>query len=88
MGQAASMSEGPLEPTHNTVAEVFCDVDRRHFIQIGVAAFFGNLPGAPYAVIFSVHHQLISLSRAFRQHGFIDTLDRNAKLFVVPLRDP
>src|SRR5215831_20226293 len=78
-----SMSEGPLQPAHDAVAEVFCDVDRRHFIQIGITGFFRDLPGAPYAVILSVHHELISLSRAFRQHGFIDALDRNTKFCVV-----
>jgi hypothetical protein len=72
------MSEGPPEPAHDAVAEVFCDVARRHFIQIGIAGFFRDLLGAPYAVIFSAHDELISLSRAFRQHGFIDALDRNA----------
>src|SRR5262245_48293879 len=35
-----SMSEGPLEPTHNAVAEVFCNVQSRHLVQVGITDFF------------------------------------------------
>src|SRR5262249_44214346 len=31
----------------------------------------------------AIDHELISVRRAFRQHGFIDALDRNAKFRVV-----
>jgi hypothetical protein len=73
-----SSPDGPLEPAHDAVAEVFCDVDRRHFIQIGITDFFGDLLGPSYAVAFAIDHELMSVGRALRQHGFIDTLNRNA----------
>jgi len=73
-----SSPDGPLEPAHDAVAEVFCDVDRGHLVQIGITNFFGDLLGPSYAVVFVVDHELISVGRALRQHGFIDTLNRNA----------
>ena len=66
------MSEGPLEPAHDAVAEVFCDIEDRHLIQVGIAHFFGDLLGPSYASVFAIDHELISLSRAFRQERFID----------------
>jgi hypothetical protein len=35
-----SMSDGPLEPAHDAVAEVFCDVEGRHLVQIGITDFW------------------------------------------------
>ena len=66
------MSEGPLEPAHDAFAEVFCDVDRRHLVQVGIAHFFGDLLSPSYAVVFAIDHELLSVGRALWQHGFID----------------
>jgi len=78
-----STSDGPLQPADNASAKVFCDVDRGHLVQIGITNFFGDLLSPSYAVVFAIDHELISVRRAFRQHGFIDALDRKAKFRVV-----
>src|SRR5215471_8119595 len=80
-----SMSEGPLEPAHDAVAEVFCDVEGRHLVQVGITDFFGDLLSPSYAVVFAIDHELISVGCGFRQHRFVDALDRNAKLRIVQL---
>jgi hypothetical protein len=77
------MFEGPLQPAHNAVAEVFCNVESRHLVQVGLTDFFGDLLRPSYAVVFAIDHELISVSRAFRQHRLVDALDRNAKFRVV-----
>jgi hypothetical protein len=46
-----SMSEGPLQPAHNAVAEVFCNVESRHLVQVGITDFFGDLLRPPYCSI-------------------------------------
>jgi len=53
-----SMSEGPLDPAHDAVAEVFCDVDGRHLVQVGITDFFGDLLSPSYAVVFAIDHEL------------------------------
>jgi hypothetical protein len=63
-----SMSEGPLDPAHDAVTEVFCDVDGRHLVQVGITDFFGDLLSPSYAVVLAIDHELISVGRAFRQH--------------------
>jgi len=78
-----SMSEGALEPAHDAAAKVFCDVESRHFVQVGITDFFGDLLSPSYAVVFAIDHEVISVRRAFRQHRFIDALDRNAKFRFV-----
>src|SRR5262245_63001167 len=78
-----SMSDASLEPAHDAVAKVFCDVEGRHLVQVGITDFFGDLLGPSYAVVFAVDHDLISVGRAFRQHRFVDALDRNAKFRIV-----
>jgi hypothetical protein len=37
-----SMSERPLEPAHDPLAEVSCYVDCGHLVQVGVADLFGD----------------------------------------------
>src|SRR5262252_4598209 len=80
-----SMSEGPLDPAHDAAAEVPCDVDGRHLVQVGITDFFGDLLSPSYAVVLAINHELISIGRTFRQHRFVDALDRNAKFRVVQL---
>jgi hypothetical protein len=65
------MSEGPLQPAHNAVAEVFCNVESRHLVQVGITDFFGDLLRPSYAVVFAIDHELISVSRAFWQHRLV-----------------
>jgi hypothetical protein len=38
-----SMSDGPLQPAHDAIAEVFCNVEGRHLVQVGKTDFFGDL---------------------------------------------
>src|SRR5262245_43905478 len=78
-----SMSDGALEPAHDAVAEIFCDVEGRHLVQVGITDFFGDLLSPSYAVVFAIDHELISVGRAFRQHRFVDALYRNAKFRIV-----
>src|SRR5215472_14937619 len=78
-----SMSDASLESAHDAAAKVFCDVNGRHLVQVGITDFFGDLLSSPYAVVFAIDHELISVSRAFRQHGFVDALDWNAKFCVM-----
>jgi len=67
------MSEGPLEPAHDAVAEVFCDIEDRHLIQVGIAHFFGDLLGPSYASVFAIDHELISVGRLLLWQGTAST---------------
>jgi len=58
-----SMSEGPLDPAHDAFAEVSCDVEGWHLVQVGIARFFGDLLGQSYASVFAIEHELISVGR-------------------------
>jgi hypothetical protein len=78
-----SSPDGPLQSAHDAFAEVFCNVEGRHLVQVGITDFIRDLLGPPHAVVLPVDHELISVSRTFRQPGFIDALDRNAKFRVV-----
>jgi hypothetical protein len=51
--------------------------------RLGITGFSGDLVSPSYAVVFAIDYELISIGRGFRQHGFIDPLDRNAKFRVV-----
>src|SRR5262245_23725061 len=82
---SCSMSEGSLQPADDAVAEVFCNVESRHLVQVGITDFFGDLLSPSYAVVFAIDHELISVGRGFRQHRFVDALDRNAKFRIVQL---
>jgi hypothetical protein len=58
-----SMSDASLDPAHDALAEVSCDVEDRHLVQVGIAYFFGDLLGPSYASVFAIDHELISVVR-------------------------
>ena len=81
-----SSPDGPLQPTHDAFAEVPCDVDRWHLVQLGITDFFGDLLSSSYAIVFPVDHELISVGRAFRQHRFVEALDRTQNSRIKQVR--
>src|SRR5260370_33618142 len=76
-------SEAPLEPADYASAEIFCDVHRRHLIELGIIDLLGDLLSP--SVIFAVDHELITVGSTLRQHGFVDALDWDAESLVVEL---
>src|SRR5258707_11525352 len=71
----------PLEPADYASAEIFCDVHRRHLIELGIIDLLGDLLSP--SVIFAVDHELITVGSTLRQHGFVDALDWDAEFRVV-----
>ena len=51
-----SMSDAPLDPAHDAFAEVSCNVNRGHLVQVGITDFFGDLLCPSYAVVFAIDH--------------------------------
>src|SRR5258707_3597463 len=73
-------SDAPLEPADYASAEIFCDVHRRHLIELGIIDLLGDLLSP--SVIFAVDHELITVGSTLRQHGFVDALDWDAEFRV------